>query len=111
MGPGPWPMCMLTFLTLWPIYLQTNFLCPTKNKFIFSKIIRIFSHGNIQFLLCAYINYYLKKIKEKVPGKVGECIFDSSKCQSFQGPKAGPGPLAKIKEKVPGKVGECIFDS
>ena len=35
---------------------------------------------------------YTKKIEEKVPGKVGECIFDSQKCKSFQGPKAGPGP-------------------
>ena len=34
---------------------------------------------------------YIKKIEEKVPGKVGECIFDSLKCKSFQGPKAGPG--------------------
>ena len=36
---------------------------------------------------------YIKKFEEKVPGKVGECIFDSLKCKSFQGPKAGPGPL------------------
>ena len=35
---------------------------------------------------------YTKKIEEKVPGKVGECIFDSQKCKSFQGPKTGPGP-------------------
>ena len=34
---------------------------------------------------------YTKKIEEKVPGKVGECIFDSQKCKSFQGPKVGPG--------------------
>ena len=28
---------------------------------------------------------YIKKIEEKVPGKVGECIFDSQKCKSFPG--------------------------
>ena len=39
-GPGPRPMSMLTFLTLWPIYLQTNFLSPTKNKiYIFKKLL------------------------------------------------------------------------
>ena len=32
------------------------------------------------------------KIWVKVPGKVEESIFDSLKCQSLQGPKAGPGP-------------------
>ena len=35
---------------------------------------------------------YTKKIEEIVPGKVGECISDSQKCKSFQGPKVGPGP-------------------
>ena len=29
----------------------------------------------------------------KVPGKVGECIFDNEKCNCFQGPKVAPGPL------------------
>ena len=62
-------MCMLTLLTLWPIYLETNFLSLTENNFIFSKIIRIFCHGNIQFLLCAYINYWLKKLKKRYQEK------------------------------------------
>ena len=35
---------------------------------------------------------YIKKLEEKAPGKVGECIFDSYKCKSFQCPKVGPGP-------------------
>ena len=29
---------------------------------------------------------YIKKFEEKIPGKVGECIYDSKKCKSFQGP-------------------------
>ena len=27
------------------------------------------------------------KFEEKIPGKVGECIFDTWKCKSFQSPK------------------------
>ena len=44
------------------------------------------------FILKLPTQMYTKKIEEKVPGKVGECIFDSQKCKSFQGPKAGPEP-------------------
>ena len=58
---------------------------------------------------------YIIKIEEKVPGKVGECIFDSKKCKSFQGPKVGPGPqliLARFAHLTPlryvGKISEKI---
>ena len=42
------------------------------------------------FVMCLH-KLLVEKIKEKVPGKVGEGIFDNYKCYSFQGPKAGPG--------------------
>ena len=55
---------MLTSLILWPIHLQTYFLSPTKKKFKFSKIIRIFTN----FVMC--LNKLLEeKFKEKVPEK------------------------------------------
>ena len=76
-GPGPQPMYMLTFLTLWPIYLQTYFLSPTKNEFIFSKkYYNLLSWKNTIFVTCLH-KLLVEKFKEKVPGKVGECIFDS----------------------------------
>ena len=46
---------------------------------------------------------------------MGECIFDSLKCKSFQGPKVGPGPrpiLAHFAHVTPlhyvGKISEKI---
>ena len=42
---------------------------------------------------------YTKKIEEKVPRKVGECIFGSQKCKSFQGQfcnSGGPWTPANI---------------
>ena len=50
----------------------------------FVKMARIF-HIEIEILYCT-TQMYIKKIEEKLPGKVGECIFDSWKCKSFQGP-------------------------
>ena len=86
MGPRP--------LAYTVMYLQTK---PNEQlkPMIFSdkeriKIARIF-HIERYFVIYPH-KCILKKIEEKVPGKVGECIFDSQKCKSFQGPKAGPGP-------------------
>ena len=45
------------------------FSLQQKKTFIFSKIIRIFCHGSIQFLLCAYINYWLKNLKKRYQEK------------------------------------------
>ena len=46
-----------------------------KRKITFIKMIRIF-HAEID--IC-YVptQMYIKKFEEKVPGKVGECIFES----------------------------------
>ena len=82
---------MLTFHTLWPIYPQTNFLSPTRINLYFQKLLESFVRETYNFVMCLH-KLLFEKIKEKVPGKVGECIFDSKKCKSFQGPKAGPGP-------------------
>ena len=76
MGPVPRPMCMLTFLTLWPIYPQTNFLSPTKINLYFQKLLESFVRETYNFVMCLH-KLLVEKIKEKVPGKVGECIFDS----------------------------------
>ena len=58
-------------------------------KVAFIKIARIF---HIERYFVIYPHKCTAKNWRKVPGKVGECIFDSQKCKSFQGPKAGPGP-------------------
>ena len=54
------------------------------------------NHVRINKIRPVFVNVptqmYIKIFEKKVPGKVGECICDSYKCKSFQGPEAGPGP-------------------
>ena len=93
-------------------------------KVTFIKMARIFC-WNRYFLIYPH-KCTLKKIEEKVPGKVGECIFHGQKCKSFQGPKVGPGPrpisygllclpdllhyVSKISEKISGPPLDQILD-
>ena len=62
------------------------------------------------------MHMYIKEFEEKVPGKVGECIFDSLKCKSFQPIFAHFALLTllcyvgKISEKIPGPNLDQILD-
>ena len=89
------------------MYLQTKpnkqlkpmIFSDKKIKVAFIKTMARIFHIEIDILLPTQM--YTKKIEEKVPGKVGECIFDSQKCKSFQGPKVGPGPQPTFYGSLP----------
>ena len=87
--------CMLPALTPWQICLQTNFLSPTKKKFIFSKIIRIFSHGNIQIMLkCLHTFLVEKKLKKRYQEKWENAYLTLKNAKSRKkclGPRPNPG--------------------
>ena len=47
-----------------------------KGKITLIKMIRIF-HAEIDIFVNISTEMYIKRFEEKVPGKVGECIFES----------------------------------
>ena len=69
-------MCMLTFLTLCQYICKLIFSLQQKINLYFQKLLESFVMETYNFIMCLHI-LLVEKIKEKVPGKVGECIFDS----------------------------------
>ena len=65
------------------------------NKVKFSKGFLL-----IKFLLAFYTYKKQKKLSQKVPGKVGECIFSHENLKSFWGPKAGQEPGTRKSRRI-----------